>query len=500
MCSCVHRGDTVTVSEKLRQWIDAFIAGNPPGSHLPHDRHLAGRLGCSVMSVRRVMAKYTARGLLERRHGSGTRIPPREGTGQTREAEPAVAEPGASRSAGALHDDLLKAIASGTFKQGTALPLNKQLSLQLHVGTGTVTAAYRMLEREGYVTKVGKQYWVGGVYGSLHWGARRECIVLYPETVALTTMFTSHNLSMALRKMESRLEEQGWLFRYTKYSELRSSIDRWKKRGRLPDGLLVFGSDAGYITAEDFAHVHAMLSRAVGRMGRSFPPLLAVSKAFVADYRRCHFFSGSHTHTVRARATAQFALMHNPASLKIVLDESVSHADLFNFLRIYPEIREVNKTMRIEVLLRSDRPAGAGARVLKRLYSHFPLDHVRSRIAVDGVLVREDFESMFRGIRNLTDTAAQASGRTMLIFRDDRHAAEVLQWCERNRISVGESILLLSYENNPAYFGYGITACISDWETDGYLMAHALVGDIPIARTSRGFIRSRARILRRLTT
>ncbi len=490
----------MTVSEKLRQWIDAFIAGNPPGAQLPHDRQLAERLRCSVMSVRRVMAEYTARGLLERRHGSGTRTATRQGAGKTAEDESGNSIDGAPGSAAALHDDLLKAIASGKFKQGTALPLNKQLSIQLHVSTGTVTAAYRMLEKEGYVTKLGKQYWVGGVYGSLHWAARRECIVLYPETIALTTMFTSHNLSMALRKMESRLEEQGWLFRYTNYSELQSCIDLWKKRGRLPDGVLVFGRDAGYVTGEDFSYVHAMFSKAAERMRRSPPPLLAISKAFVAGRSGCHFFSGSHTHTVRARATAKFALMHDPASLKIVLDERVSHADLFNYLRIYPEIRAVNQSMRVEVLLRSDRPAGAPARVLKRLSSHFPFEHIRSRLAVDGVLVREEFERMFRSIRSFADAAQQTPGRTMLVFGEDRHAVQVLHWCERNRIAVGERILLLSYENNPAFFGYGITACISDWETDGYLMAHALIGDIPIARTSRGFIRSRARILRRLTS
>ena len=460
-------------------------------------------LDCSVVSVRRVMSDYAGRGLLERRHRSGTRTP---GTNQPRRE--AREEYGSDRagSAAAIRNDMLTAIARGKYKQGTALPLNKQVSMQLHVSPATVTEAYRMLQREGYVTKVGKHYWVGGVYGSLHWSVRRECLVLSPDGFALASMFKSHplkmnsaHLALSLRKMESRLSDQGWHLKYKRYSELESLTDLWKKRGRLPDGFLLFGHDGGLTTGKDFHYVHAVIARLTTRMGLPFPPMLAITKNFIDTRKNCRFYSTSHTLTILARTTARFALMHDPARFVIVLKEDYPPGNVFNFLRIYPEIRKVNKTMEISVMLLSDNPAGARSRVLTMLYSHYGFEHIEARLAVDGILVRKEFENMFRGVRSLADALAERRKRTMYVVRDDKQAADMLQWCSSKGIDVGESLLLLSYENNPDYFGHGITACVSDWETDGYLMAHALIGDIPIARTGRGFIRTRARILRRLT-
>ena len=47
---------------------------------------------------------------------------------------------------------------------------------------------------------------------------------------------------------------------------------------------------------------------------------------------------------------------------------------------------------------------------------------------------------------------------------------------------------LLAMENDPAWFHLGITCCIFDWEKTGYLMAHALIGDIPIKKSSKNFM------------
>jgi len=46
----------------------------------------------------------------------------------------------------------------------------------------------------------------------------------------------------------------------------------------------------------------------------------------------------------------------------------------------------------------------------------------------------------------------------------------------------------------------GISACATDRSMIGYLLAHAMVGDIPVARTTKGFIRTNVRAFERLTT
>ena len=497
----------MSVSLEIREWVDRFIAENPPGTQLPFDRQLAKRLDCSVMSVRRVLSDYAARGLLQRRNRRGTRIPPSPGSEKRRETPETSPQKDRRGSVTAIHDDLLGAIAAGTYKRGTALPLNKQVALQLRVSTHTVTSAYRLLEKEGYVTKVGKRYWVGGVAGSLNLDTRRECMVLFPDDLSLSSLLrfqprdmASYNLSMALQKTESHLEAEGWRFAYHKYSELPALTRLWKERGYLPDGFMLFGRDQGFANEKDFRTMHGAISALAARMHVPLPRTLAVVKNFICNARKCHFFSVGHTYKIRARATAQFALRVNPKNLVVVLREDFPIGDIMNFLRIYPEIRGTNTTMGLAFLLVSDEPGGAPERILSKLLSNYGLDHLKQRLAVGGELSREDLRRLFHGTTGIDEALGQSDGQTMFVFRYDKEAAEALQWCSRNRVRLGEDVFLLSFENNPDYLGSGISACISDWETDGYLMAHALIGDIPIARTTRGFIQARARILRRLTT
>jgi hypothetical protein len=47
---------------------------------------------------------------------------------------------------------------------------------------------------------------------------------------------------------------------------------------------------------------------------------------------------------------------------------------------------------------------------------------------------------------------------------------------------------------------HGITSVILDKETIGYNLAHALLDDIPVERTSQGYLRMKALVLERGTT
>lgn len=94
-----------------------------------------------------------------------------------------------------------------------------------------------------------------------------------------------------------------------------------------------------------------------------------------------------------------------------------------------------------------------------------------------------------------------ASTRPCLwICRFDDQAQEALQWAEQNRVAVPRDMAILSLENRPKFYHLGISSCTFDWESVGYLMAHAIIGDVPLAQTSRGFIKTRAVVLERGTT
>jgi hypothetical protein len=55
-------------------------------------------------------------------------------------------------------------------------------------------------------------------------------------------------------------------------------------------------------------------------------------------------------------------------------------------------------------------------------------------------------------------------------------------------------------EDDPSLRHHGLTTCVKDFETIGYQVAHALIGDISIARTTRGYLKPSALVLRRRST
>jgi hypothetical protein len=58
----------------------------------------------------------------------------------------------------------------------------------------------------------------------------------------------------------------------------------------------------------------------------------------------------------------------------------------------------------------------------------------------------------------------------------------------------------MTVENDPAYYHLGLTYCYPDFARLGYLMAHALIGDFPVEKTTRGSIRMHTLVVEKLTT
>lgn len=86
------------------------------------------------------------------------------------------------------------------------------------------------------------------------------------------------------------------------------------------------------------------------------------------------------------------------------------------------------------------------------------------------------------------------------LFSTDADAAAALDWCRKNHIPVPAGRAIVSFENNPDYFHHGITSIMLDNETIGYNLAHALIGDIPVETTRRGYVRMHAVVVERVTT
>jgi DNA-binding LacI/PurR family transcriptional regulator len=86
------------------------------------------------------------------------------------------------------------------------------------------------------------------------------------------------------------------------------------------------------------------------------------------------------------------------------------------------------------------------------------------------------------------------------VFSSDAEAARAITWARSRGIKVPAQLGVISLENNPAYYHLGLSYCGPDWENIGYMMAHAVIGDFPLPKTSRGFVRTQALLLEKQTT
>ena len=98
------------------------------------------------------------------------------------------------------------------------------------------------------------------------------------------------------------------------------------------------------------------------------------------------------------------------------------------------------------------------------------------------------------------ETCARFPAAKIWLFSTDEMAAEALEWLHKKGNRVPEDISLVGFQNDPRFYHLGISTCSADWEQMGYVLAHALIGDLKLARSSRGFIKVRCLMVDKLTT
>jgi DNA-binding LacI/PurR family transcriptional regulator len=127
-------------------------------------------------------------------------------------------------------------------------------------------------------------------------------------------------------------------------------------------------------------------------------------------------------------------------------------------------------------------------------------EHMRPRLSKYRSMTMDDLARRLVLTNDFTEIFADVVPPVAWVFEQERNAALALDWCRERRMQVPRQVSIVGLENRREYADRGITACVRDWETMGYLMAHALIGDIPLQRTRRGFIAYGALLLERETT
>ncbi|MBN1673476.1 MAG: GntR family transcriptional regulator [Kiritimatiellae bacterium] len=480
-------------SEQFSAWLRQRVETGKPGERLPTDDRLAEQFAISKSTVRRLVARYRADGRLTRIQGKGTFLP--------HPPPPAPVDMASAKSsAQTVADHLLKAIRAGELRRGQVLPPIKQMVYQLRVSAGTVQAAYRILQAEQVVVKAGRTFRVGGFKDVLHPEAVREVVLFCAKSADFAQLFTTDPLAQAYRKMERELLANGFVLRFEALAELEMRARLWRRRRRFPTGIVF--SLRNHSDFEAVRDSWRRIVRSAAAFDRRAPRLLLDGSGTPLKRRPrgMHLIARGNVLTASARALAEYMVPRgcreanffaDPGNAMIVAHLAKYRAELKH---LAPDF-----VFRIVAVPRADRRESPGSLARKLAASIAEpvtglilkkYQDVPARILFDETAVLQDFAEVY----------TRFPKARLWVFMKDARAAEALQWATDARIDVPRGLSLISSEHDPVYYHLGLTCCFPDYEQIGYQMAHALIGDVPIARTSKGFIRTRALLVDQLTT
>ncbi len=496
-------------SEKVVAWLEQFLAVSGEGNRLPTDTQLARGLGVSVRTVSSVMASYRSRGLIERTPGSGTCV-----AGRTRPARPAIPAP--RSSAQNLAAQLESLISSGGLRRGQALPQTKYTGLQFRVSQQTVAAAYRELAARGLVSRVGRSYWVGSGPSLLHDRKDATVVVVKYRSDDFTDVFSTDMYAPAYRACESELVSAGYRLDYCSSGDLPRFLVQARTTGLA--GLLFVSMSIPEALSVLEAN-RQLLGRLKERGARFLIDCrwkntpeerdLSLQRAFdrYRENRAMWVMQRGHLYTSVARALAHHLVESGHRRVTVFLDEQQYRPFDWTFItviRIRTELQRLDDTCRFRLVI---SPANAALDTREYLERHTGTQayfgtQSEARLNLSkygGVNPRVLFSEC-----TVTTDLASAYGRPTngdaWVFVHDNEADRALEWCRANRLRVPRDVSIVGLQNDPRHYHRGISACCPDWRTTGYLMAHAIIGDVPVARTAKGYLGTSAAILQRRTT
>lgn len=496
-------------SDKVTAWLDRLLATAGEGQRIPADREIARSLGVSPRTVSSVMATYRSRGLIERTPGRGTRV-----AGASAASRSAAVSPRSSVET--LVMQLEDLIAKGELRRGQALPQVKYTSLQFRVGRQTVAAAYRSLEVRGVVSRVGRSYWVGTGLSLLH-GSRSDTVVVVKyQSDDFTDVFSTDMCAPAYRECEAELVSLGYRLAYCSSDELPEYLSRWRP-GRLAGMLLVsVGVPDAVAILEGNPRIRQLMERRgmrilIDRAWRNQPQERerGLQQAFTRfrDMRGVLVMQRGHLYTSVARALARSLVESGCRRARVHMDEKALGRPDWSFvtlLRIRTELLRLDESCEFRLVV---SPAVDGLDTQQYLALHTGRQayfgeesEARVNLSKYGGVNPQVLREECAVCHDLASMYAAPSAGDVWVFTHDHEADRALTWCRQNRIRIPEDLGIIGLQNDPRYYHRGISACAPDWRATGYLMAHALVGDIPVARTAKGYLGTRASVVHRRTT
>jgi DNA-binding transcriptional regulator YhcF (GntR family) len=481
-------------SDKLAAWLKQQLKEKQPGERLPTDRELGSTFNLSRSTVKRVVSQFVKKGLVVRIPGKGSFLPQEE-TGQ----DHPIQTP--SSSAEVISASIYQSICSGDLKNGEALPPIKYMSYRFRVSASTVIAAYKRLQEAGHITKVGKTFWVGAFKNLIRAEPKREVYLFNYRSYDFTRLFQEDMLAYAYQKMERELLTHGRLLRFENSKDWPQLYKKWLKEERIPAGIIFSGFNSPRLTT-----ILPELKYFLDQTGENRPRVLLewLGGQYRREMQSIQLLTRGSILTMAANALARFIIQQKYREAVIFIDEAEQVWNFGGFIhplfRIIRELYLLDPEIRLYIVVKTPTSDREYQRELQE--RKIP-NELRKIIENERRYVKISYKDIINRMvvtGNLQPSCRRFRSVPLWVFTTDALAEQGYRWAQRQGVKVPDDLSLVVLENNPRYFHLGLTYCGPDWEGIGYLMAHTIIGDFPIEKTNRGFIKTKAIILEKLTT
>jgi len=486
-------GTRPSPSRSFVSWIERIIADPKAGYCLPTIAELSGRFGISRSSVRRKLRPFIDDGRLTAVQGRGIFVSSRMPEAPRPSVLPTATSP--HSVADAVSED----IAAGKLKHGDPLPEVKLLSGRFKTTTATVTSAYRLLQERGLARRIGRRYWIGGMRSIQSFGVRKKIPCFNFSVGDPSDLAAGNEIGNAWENMELELHNHG----LSLHLEDSRKLDLFLR----PDafarsdcaGLLISGIE--YNQAARIWPRLETLCASPARGGRRI--LLCGSDPELRIPTGAHFFCHGTIITNVVRTAAEYAFTKGFRTIVFLFRETEDNAsDIRFFLRFISESLLRNPVIRITFLIQPLHRNQALEQIFKRMSSYRLLGSFQYQESLLSKYAPFTMDELFKTItlcEDIDDLLSRAPRDALWLTQDAAVAVRAVEWCAAHRIRLPSDVSLLCFDRDPSLRHHGIASCVPDWNTMGYLMAHALIGDMPIQTSRRGFLRTPAVLYERST-
>lgn len=483
-------------TQNLLNWLKKSIGEAEAGTALPTDQTLAREWQLSERTVQRLMKTLAQKNLVVRIRGKGTFTPYEISDSKVLPVLKKVS------SAQTLASQIQKMIQAGLLKLSDQLPQIKYQCMHYGLSSHTVTNAYKLLEQHAFAHRIGRTWFVGpGLSPDVSGRQQKTVFMTVPDSVAFAQPFSSGNMAKALQKMELELLNFGYRLQMLRLTDFINSCETLAKKNSLPHGIFFYSFPAENLST--FDQTYLPLRAATGQHCSLVIDLCSYKKNFESSFT-IEFLEHGNLNTSRARSIAEFTVISTYETKALLIDADIIDqkssepwGKIQGLQKIMGELVSLNPNQNlIQVIVGKLNPV-----VQKKIENWFT-----DNSSGYGLYLKEKYGETTSKIFQRKpvflpdvnkDILSSMGTRPLMLCSSARLAVSLFDNLLESGIKAGKNFGIISLENHADLINRQISCCAIDYDLIGYLLAHALIGDIPLKHTRNGYIRVHIPVINR---